>query len=85
MDNFTFCQVQHLISILGTVSPRKNDQNKYSFFINEVYYIVSKVYTVQGSKTSDYGIRIIFTKDSEISLYNMGHIGWEIIQRFDMK
>lgn len=48
MDNFTFCQVQHLISILGTVSPRKNDQIKYSFFINEVYYIVSKVYTAQG-------------------------------------
>ena len=71
MDIFTFCQVQHLISILGTVSPRKNDQNKYSFFINEVYYIVSKVYTVQGSKTSDYGIRIIFTKNSE-----MAHIIW---------
>ena len=49
MDNFTFCQLQHLISrLLGTVSPRKNDPIKYSFFINEVYYIVSKVYTVQG-------------------------------------
>ena len=51
------------------------------FIISFPRYIQSKV----GFEPSDYGIRIIFTKDSEMSPNNMGHIGWEIIQRFDMK